>query len=259
MNTASFTALIVECAGIRTRDYQLAYRLIDALRSSGIRPIQLAPEDPVPASMPIWFGTPSEVESQHDSRGIACTVDNLETAISYAILGPTMPVKHLVFGVDPGPRPGLAWMACGKLLGAIQLESVDEAPDHIGLIVHNISPKTYVVRVGDGSRTIARRLANVCLARGHIVEFVDERRTSRGSRHNHSASAARIARKIGTRVIQRLVVDPSDGELREIQRRSRTISEGRLTIPRSLAKAVAVGRMSMHDAIKAHSNRAAAN
>ena len=47
---------------------------------------------------------------------------------------------------------------------------------------------------------------------------------------NHSASAARIARKIGTRVIQRLVVDPTDGELREIQRRSRTISGGRLTI-----------------------------
>lgn len=249
----------MECAGIRTRDYQLAYRLIDALRSSGIRPVQLAPEDPVPASMPIWFGTPSEVESQHDSRGVACTVDNLETAISSAILGPTMPVKHLVFGVDSGPRPGLAWMSCGKLLGAIQLESVDEAPDQIGSIVDNISPETHVVRVGDGSRTIARRLANVCLARGHIVEFVDERRTSRGSRHNHSASAARIARKIGTRVIQRLVVDPTDGELREIQRRSRTISGGRLTIPRSLAKAVAVGRMSMHEAIKAHSNRAAAN
>ena len=245
----------MECAGIRTRDYQLAYRLIDALRSSGIRPIQLAPEDPVPASMPVWFGTPSEVESQRDSRGVACTLENLETAISTAMLGPTEYVKHLVFGIDSGPRPGLAWISGGKLLGTVQLESVDEALDQIGSIIENISPKTYVVRVGDGSRTIARRLANVCLARGHVVEFVDERRTSRGSRHDHSASAVRIARKIGTRVAQRLVVAPTDGELREIQRRSRSTSEGRLTIPKSLAKAVAVGRMSMHEAIIAHSNR----
>ena len=42
------------------------------------------------------------------------------------------------------------------------------------------------------------------------------------------------------------------GEVREIQRRSRRISEGRLTIPSSLARAVAVGRLTLSEAVELH-------
>ena len=244
----------MDIAGVKTQDYQLAYRLIQALRTTGIRPVQLSPDDPVPASLPIWFGTPSEVESVRDPRGIGCTIENLDAAITAAILGTPESINHIVFGVDPGPRPGLAWVSRTRLLGSMQLESVDETVNMIDSILADLRPIGHTVKIGDGSKTISCRLVNVCLARGHIVEVVDERRTSMGSRHSHAASAARIAQKKGKQVVKKIQLDPSEGEIKEIQRRSRSTSGGRVTIPKSLAKAVAVGRMDIHEAVQRHGN-----
>jgi hypothetical protein len=82
------------------------------------------------------------------------------------------------------------------------------------------------------------------------IEFVDERRTSQGiSRHHHHAAATKIAMMLGKRVVERQNVSPADGELRELKRRSRRMSEGKLTISSDLAKAVAVGRITMEEAI----------
>ena len=106
------------------------------------------------------------------------------------------------------------------------------------------------VRIGDGSRTISNRLANVCLARGLRVERVDERRTSRGLQRNQQhASAARIAQMNGEVITHKQPVVPTSGEVREVQRLSRRMSNGRVTISQRLAQAVAVGRLSMEEAI----------
>ena len=106
------------------------------------------------------------------------------------------------------------------------------------------------VRIGDGSRTISNRLANVCLARGLKVERVDERRTSRGlQRNQHHASATRIAQMKGSPVNHKQPVVPTHGEIKEVQRLSRRVSGGQVTISQRLAQAVAVGRLSMEEAI----------
>ncbi|MDP6856210.1 MAG: hypothetical protein QGH13_01600, partial [Candidatus Thalassarchaeaceae archaeon] len=47
-------------------------------------------------------------------------------------------------------------------------------------------------------------------------------------------------------------VRPTNGEIRDIQRRSRKESGGRATIPSNLARAVAVGQLTINDAIKSH-------
>ena len=49
-------------------------------------------------------------------------------------------------------------------------------------------------------------------------------------------------------------LNPSEGEIKEIQRRSRSTSGGRVTIPKSLAKAVAVGRMDIYEAVQRHAS-----
>jgi len=138
------------------------------------------------------------------------------------------------------------------MLGSLQLESVDETINTIDSILESLKPNCHTIRIGDGAKTISRRLVNVCLARGHNVEIVDERRTSKGSRHNHAASAVRIAQKKGIRTSKKMQLNPSEGEIKEIQRRSRSTSGGRVTIPKSLAKAVAVGRMDINEAVQRH-------
>ena len=53
----------------------------------------------------------------------------------------------------------------------------------------------------------------------------------------------------GELITEKLPVNPTPGEVREVQRLSRRMSGGRVTISQRLAQAVAVGRLSMEEAI----------
>ena len=94
------------------------------------------------------------------------------------------------------------------------------------------------------------RIANLCLEQNWNVEFVDERKTSRGLvRNNHSVSALRIASLSGNKIWQQIDIKPTPGEIKNIQNNSRIQSGGRLTIPRKYAHMVAVGELTLNQAI----------
>ena len=81
--------------------------------------------------------------------------------------------------------------------------------------------------------------------------MVNEAKTSRGLlRHNHVISAIRIALLSGERVWEFREIQPTIGELREIQRQSRKRSNGRKTIPSDIAYAVACGELTLEEAIQ---------
>ena len=239
---------------VRTDDFRLAYRLLDRLRDSGIEHMQLDPEHPVPNRVDFWIASHAEVGGTKDARGIGCAVEEIDTVISSIMnrIAVGEKVQRICFGIDPGPRPGLSWIADGRPAGSIQMESVDATVDQVIAILDDFMPPESVVRIGNGSPTISSRIANVCLARGLSVQFVDETSTSIGSRHDHVSAASAICTKEGVPVTERLQVIPTEGEVREIQRRSRSISEGRLTIPSQLARAVAVGRLTLSEAVELH-------
>ena len=239
---------------VRTDDFRLAYRLLDRLRDSGIEHMQLDPEHPVPNRVDFWIASHAEVGGTKDARGIGCAVEEIDPVISSIMnrIAVGEKVQRICFGIDPGPRPGLSWIADGRPAGSIQMESVDATVDQVIAILNDFMPPESVVRIGNGSPTISSRIANVCLARGLSVQFVDETSTSIGSRHDHVSAARAICTKEGVPVTERLQVIPTEGEVREIQRRSRSISEGRLTIPSQLARAVAVGRLTLSEAVELH-------
>ena len=63
----------------------------------------------------MWLATEEEVVKEFtkngDVRGIACTVDDIDVAVDSALhrsRGIDM-ISELTFGIDPGPRPGIAW------------------------------------------------------------------------------------------------------------------------------------------------------
>lgn len=245
---------IVPEVAVRTDDFRLAYRLLGRLRDSGIEHMQLDPEKPVPSRVDFWIASHAEVVRTNDVRGIGCDVEEIDSVISSIMnrIAVGEKVQRICFGIDPGPRPGLSWIADGRPAGSMQMESVDATVDHVVAILNDFMPPESVVRIGNGSPTISSRIANVCLARGLAVQFVDETSTSIGSRYDHVSAAHRICSKEGIPVTERLQVIPTEGEVREIQRRSRSISEGRLTIPSKLARAVAVGRQTLSEAVELH-------
>ena len=110
--------------------------------------------------------------------------------------------------------------------------------------------ETVTVRIGDGAPLIRDRIINQCILQNWIVEQVNETKTSSGLiRNNHSISALRIAANSGTKVWQTRDLNPTDGEIKYIQTESRKLSNGKMTICRSTAVLVALGEMSMEEAI----------
>ncbi len=237
---------------VRTADFRLAYRLLTILKSRKVRCAHIEQNATLPPSTLAWLASPEEVEAAADPHGIAVTLDTVESSIDHALrlVSKSGTIQNLTFGIDPGPRPGLAWVGDNRVLGSTQLESIDETIDRICSLSGNIGHVSLIVRIGDGARTISNRLMNVCLARGLRVERVDERRTSIGlQRNQHDTSAIRIAKMDGSPVTQKQPVSPTMGEVKEVQRLSRRFSGGQVTISQRLAQAVAVGRMSMEEAI----------
>ena len=179
--------------------------------------------------------------------------ENIEIAVERAIQASRGfdTAVQLVFGIDPGPRPGIAWLADGVVVGSAQLESVDAVADHVVALSTAVDHMRMIVKIGDGAPLIRDRIINQFILRGIETQEVSEHRTSSGSRSKaHIHAATRIALVSGTKVYEMRELNPTGGDLREAQRQSRIFSSGEITISTDLARMVVCGEISMEDAIK---------
>lgn len=239
---------------IRTIDFKLAFRLMTELKRRGLRFILLEHDAVLPEADMIWFGGEIEVVKYRDEgQPVMTTPHSVKDAVDNAVrlMRGIKHVHQLSFGIDPGPRPGLAWLADGVVLGVAQLEHIENlAPQIIG-ISSALEFGQIVIRIGDGAPLNRDRIINDCLTHQLALEVVNEAKTSRGLlRHNHVISAIRIAMIPGERVWEFRELQPTEGEVREIQRQSRKKSNGRKTISSQMAYAVACGEMSLEEAIE---------
>jgi hypothetical protein len=120
--------------------------------------------------------------------------------------------------------------------------------------------KKIIVRIGHGARLIRSQLINGLLDLGLEVEMVDETGTTphlgkgvHGQVISDIIAAINIARLPGKNVGKQYI-EPSVGEVRVIQESSREYSNGRLTIPRILARRVAKGELTLDEAMERHNN-----
>ena len=238
---------------IRCADFKLAFRLMETLRKKGLPFTQLEIGQSLPSKDTIWFGSEEEVgNAMGEGRGIACNINCCELAVTQAMIlrnGLSI-IEHISIGIDPGPRPGLAWLADGVLMGVAQLEGIDFVVEHINSIITAAEFKNMTLRIGDGAPLLRDRIINKCLEHQWNIEEVDEAKTSRGLlRHNHSTSAIRIALLRGKHVWQQRVIKPTDGQIRYIQNQSRTDSSGAKTISKELAAKVGTGDLTMPQAL----------
>ena len=225
-----------------------------ALRSRTIDVEQRSSEQPLPSKDAIWIGTVDEVASKStDGRPIAANLESIDLAVEAAVfaLKGSSKTHRFTIGIDTGPRPGIAWFTDGVLIDTKQTESLEECIQAIDSLIENHDFQHLLIRMGRGSPSHRNRLLNAMLHKGYIVELVDERKTSRGlNRNQHSVSAIRIATLAGERVWEVVELQPTEGELKEIQRRSRIKSQGRVTISSELARKVALGELTLAEAIE---------
>lgn len=232
--------------GVRTENFRLSFQILKELKKRKCGFVMLSNTD---SWDEILITSPEEAAG----GDIPAIEDEVEIAVERAIhaaKGLDSAVK-LSFGIDPGPRPGIAWLADGVVIGSAQLENFEGVADHIAGISTAVQHSRMFVNVGDGAPIIRDRIINQLILRGIETYQVNEYKTSAGSRSKaHIHAATRIALMGGERVNEIRKLKPTTGDLKEIQRQSRIQSSGGITISTELARMVACGEITMDEAIK---------
>lgn len=206
----------------------------------------------LPATVPV-VAVPVGPDAKEDvEAGIQSALRVLEGKVRYG---------ELVVGLDPGSRPGVAVLADGQLVHTVHAASVYEAVRVVEASVRHVPADRVVVRVGDGSPAQRDEIL-AAVARGPAgsarLELVDERGTtpvaSSGPWSRDVTAAIGIARSEG-RLHEPRVRRPTRGELRNLQRLSRELAQGRFSISARAARRVAMGRESLEEAVARESRR----
>jgi len=109
------------------------------------------------------------------------------------------------------------------------------------------------IKVGHQAVTIRNRIINDLLELvkkfDFVIEIADETSTTREKNNPDINAAIEISSMPGSPVYRPMDVNPTPGEIRDIQRISRIKSGSELTISRTLAARVATGELDLHEAI----------
>lgn len=235
--------------GLLTEDPRTYFEMLEVLREKGLKFVSLEFDDAVPAHVGVVITT--EREKARVSFDDVVTDADPDMAVSKAlkVLSGEESVENMCIGVDPGHKPGVAAVGDGTVLTRAVAPNPEGVSEIIDLIVREYPCTNLLVRIGNGDRTNRNRIFNRLWDRGHRLEIVDERNTTTRSETPDEDAAVEIAMTPGYRPVKRQVVQPCDGELRNIQRLSRLESNGRLTVSKGLAARVAVGELSLDEAI----------
>ncbi|MUV88461.1 hypothetical protein GJ631_18355, partial [Natronomonas sp. CBA1123] len=159
-----------------------------------------------------------------------------------------------VVGIDPGDRPGIAVLSGETVVAAFQMPADEAAAVVADEVADAPDP---LVRIGDGARLQGTKIIEAL--DGVPVELVDETGTTpylgTGARGMGDVLAAvNIARLDGERIESR-DIEPTAGEIQLIKNRSRRRSDDGRTIDEELARRVAVGELTMEEALQRHRKR----
>ena len=252
----NFRSSALKILGVQTGDFSAYYDLVQALRNRDIPFVPLAPGEAVPPNVGVVILTgASGVTAVEHPVTVPFTTAEETLGRALTLLHGPGPFRRCVIGVDPGERPGVAVLADGRVLRLIHAPHPEAVRDAIAGVLTAVDADAFLVRIGNGAPTHRDRILQALAGLDVPFELVDERRTTpitaRGPAERDTAAATHIALTPGAPLglLDLRPVRPTEGELRDIQRKSRLASEGALTISRYLARNVALGRLTLDEAL----------
>ncbi|MGA1866159.1 MAG: hypothetical protein ACMUFK_01685 [Thermoplasmatota archaeon] len=105
--------------------------------------------------------------------------------------------SELLAGVDPGKRPGVAFIADGILISALRAAGPSSISSIMVRARKAYRPRQMMVRVGDGDPEKGGFIITELKYAGFSVEIVDEGRTTRTKKYRDENAAVLIARTCG--------------------------------------------------------------
>ena len=187
-----------------------------------------------------------------DFRPTIATSGDLDDAIDQAlkILSGREAADFVAVGIDPGRRIGVAALVDGAVVASAGTTSVDEAVNRVRMFLQRHPGKRQVIRIGHQAPTVRDVLIQRLRNLETPIEIVDETNTTEDVDLPDVRAAISIAATKGDRVERPPKVSPPAGEVKDIQRLSRIRSRGRFTIPAAMAREVAVGTVSLEEAVR---------
>lgn len=251
---------------MQATDFSAYFDLVQLLRARGIPFVPVAGDEDVPASIGVLVltGPPPAVPlpTAPDMRLVPFTTPERTLEAALHALDGGDAFQRIVIGIDPGERPGVAVLADGRVVKLVHARSPEAVRPAIDAALDALHAEKVVIRIGDGAPTFRDRILQTLAGMPFVLELVDESNSTPASYHGaaerDTQAATRIALTPGLPVSASDVgpVIPTEGELRDIQRKSRLASAGKVTIPRALARRVALGRLTLDEAVQRHLGKA---
>ncbi len=235
---------------IATDNFEFYYEIVEELKQRDIPFVSLSPIDPIPPNVEVVITTEQEAESI-DFKNVVAVKEDIRRGVRKALsmMKGRSSYQEIVVGVDPGTDPGIALVGDGKVLETVHAESPEEVREIIEGFVEGYEFQRMIVRIGHGDKTNRNRTINSLNGLPVRVEIVNEEGTTKLTDFPDLEAAKKIALSRGKLAFGTYDINATEGEMREMQRRSR-MECGDITISKDLAKKVVEGDMEMKEAIK---------
>jgi hypothetical protein len=242
--------------GVYTKNFSLYHDIIKTLNGKNVPFVVLL--DPKKISSTVGVILTSSVEKNELKKKYKVvsvdTFPNPSIAVDRALelLHGGQKYEKLIIGIDPGEYPGIALYGDDSLLNKWNTNSLPEAIDLIKHILKEYQSSEKIIRIGHGSNIIRNHIINMLLPLGVTIEVVDEHKTTDKKMRveKDSEAAAKIALIPGKKIGEKQRVEVTRGSIKEIQKRSRLLTDGRFTISEMDAIKVLKGEITIEDAIK---------
>lgn len=248
--------------GVFTKDFSLYHDLIKVLRKRKIPYVTLSSIDHIPSRIGVILTSHNELHDIKSQRLIAAdaydTVDHAVDLALQMLIGKDLYSKVFI-GIDPGEQPGVAVVGDDILLQKMNIETPEKIVTIVKRILREYPAIETLIRIGHGSMIIRNRIINSLIPLEIPIEIVDETKTTSSqqiSRHERdSEAAAAIALLTGGKVKKHLPLEPTKGEIRNIQERSRKLTDGKFSISEKTAIEVLEGKISLIEAVDLEKKR----
>ncbi|MFO8110343.1 MAG: hypothetical protein R6U17_07490 [Thermoplasmata archaeon] len=241
---------------VATDNFEFYYDVVKELKHRDIPFVSLSPQDPIPENVGVVLTSRIEKPMIDHDNVIGVGKDiRMGVRIALNALSGKSSYQRLVVGIDPGFRPGVALMGDGKLLETAYADSPETVKQLVERYMEGYDFHTMIVKVGHGDKTNRNRTLNSLKGLPLRIEIVNEEYTTERVDSPDIQAARKIAMSKGQIAYGPHEVEATEGEKKEMQRRSRLQSNGEITISKELAQKVVEGELKLKEAIKKQRER----
>ena len=238
---------------VATADFEVYHDVVGELRDRGVTFTTVEPGDDLPERARVVVTGPDDEVDPGGATLVRAPPGEPRRAVEETLATLRGGGGRTVIGVDPGERPGIAVLSGETVVAAFAVPLADAVATIERELEGAVDP---VVRIGDGARLQGARIVDAL--EDVRVELVDETGTTpylgqgtRGTGMGDVLAAVNIARLEGDPVSSR-DVEPTPGEIQVVKNRSREQSPENRELTDSLARRVALGELTMEEAMAEH-------